>query len=75
MYAMNYPQHSKPTLAESSTRWLFGFFGAAAVFMLLPRTIKFLIKRFVWGVLAEVVAVVIAGLLAEKAADRASRED
>lgn len=72
---MNYSQHTKPSLAESSAKWLFGFFGAAAAFMLLPRTVKYLIKRFVWSVLAEVVAVVIAGLLTEKAVERVSRED
>ncbi len=67
---MDYTRHSEPSLAESSAKWLFGFFGAAAMFLLLPRTVKFLIRRFFFGVVGEVIAVVIAGLLAEKAAEQ-----
>lgn len=72
---MDLSPHTQPTLAESTAKWLFGFFGAMAAFLLLPRTVKYLIKRFVWGVLAEVVAVVAFGLLAERAAERAGRKD
>lgn len=72
---MDHLKHSQPSLAESTSKWLFGFFGALAAFLLLPRTVKFLIRRFIWGVLAEVVAVVVAGLLTEKAAERIGRLD
>ncbi len=55
---------------QSLTTWLFGFFGAIFAFLLLPRTIKFFIKRFFFGIAGEVVAVLLAGLLTEKAVDR-----
>lgn len=72
---MDYTRHTDPSLAESTAKWLFGFFGAIAAFLLLPRTVKYLIKRFVWGVLGEVIAVVVAGLLAEKAAERVGQHE
>lgn len=72
---MDHTRHSDPSLAESSAKLLFGFFGVTAVFLLLPRTVKYLIKRFIWGVAGEVVAVMIAGLLTEKAAERVGRHD
>lgn len=72
---MDLTPDTQTSLAQSASKWLFGFFGAMAAFLLLPRTLKYLIKRFIWGVLAEVVAVVVAGLLAEKAAERVSQRD
>ncbi len=72
---MDHTRHPEPSLAESSAKWLFGFFGAIAVFLLLPRTVKYLIKKFIFGVAGEVVAVVVAGLLAEKAAERVAQHD
>ena len=72
---MDYTRHQDPSLAESASKWLFGFFGAIAAFLLLPRTAKYLIKRLILGVAGEVIAVVVAGLLAEKAAERVSRHD
>ena len=72
---MDYHQHTQPSFAESSAKWLFGFFGAIAAFLLLPKTVKYLIRRFFWSVFAEVVTVVIAGLLTEKAAERAGHSE
>lgn len=54
--------------------YLFGFVGVVAAFFLLPRTLKFLIRRFVFGVISEVVLVVLAGLLTEKAVERLSQD-
>lgn len=54
------------------SRWFLGLFGGAALFLLLPRAVRFVFKNFFFGVLAEVVTVVIAGLLTEKAVDAAS---
>ncbi|HEX7121980.1 MAG TPA: hypothetical protein VF178_06365 [Gemmatimonadaceae bacterium] len=72
---MNHTHPSDPSLAESAAKWAFGFFGAMAAFLLLPRAVRFFVKRLVWGVLGEVIAVVVAGLLAEKAAERVGRTD
>lgn len=48
---------------------LLGFFGVTAAFLLLPKTIKYVIRRFFLSILSEVVAVVITGLLTEKLVD------
>ena len=48
---------------------LLGFFGVTALFLLLPKTLKYVIRRFVLGTIAEIVAVVLAGLLTEKLVD------
>lgn len=53
---------------------LFGFFGVTAAFLLLPKTIKFVVRRFILGIFSEIVAVVITGLLAEKLVDVIGRE-
>ncbi len=72
---MQYPYDSQSGLRGSLTKWLVGFFGSVLAFLLLPKTIKFFIRRFVLGVIGEVVAVVIAGLLTEKAIDKVSNSD
>ena len=46
-----------------------GFLGVTAMFYLLPRTIKFFLRKLVFGVVSEVVAVVVTGLLTEKLVD------
>ena len=48
---------------------LLGFFGVTAAFLLLPKTIKYVIRRFFLSIASEVVAVVITGLLTEKVVD------
>ena len=48
---------------------LLGFFGVTAAFLLLPKTIKYVIRRFFLSIISEVVAVVITGLLTEKLVD------
>lgn len=45
---------------------LLGFAGVTAVFMLLPKTVKYVIRRFVLGTIAEIVAVLVTALLTEK---------
>ena len=52
---------------------LFGFFGVTAAFLLLPKTVKYVIRRFVTGIIGEIVAVVITGLLTEKLVDLVGR--
>lgn len=55
-------------LQRSLWSWGLGFLGVLAVFKLLPRTIKYVIRRFVFGLISEIVFVVIAALLTEKIA-------
>lgn len=51
------------------SRWLIGLFGGVSLFFILPRAVRFMFKTFFVGVLAEVVTIVAAGLLTEKAAE------
>ncbi len=48
---------------------LLGFFGVTAAFLLLPKTVKYVIRRFLLGIVSEIVAVVVTGLLTEKLVD------
>ncbi len=57
----------------SLTQALLGFFGGLATLFILPRALKFVGRRFFLSALGEVAAVVVAGLLTEKAVDRAAR--
>ncbi len=52
------------------SKYIFGLIGGMGVFLLLPRALRFLIRNFFVGVAAEVVTVIMAGLLAQKAANR-----
>lgn len=54
-------------LKMSLARWLLGFFGGIATYLVLPRALKYLVRRFALGLLTEVAAVALAGFLAEKA--------
>ena len=71
---MDFPD-TPPEIRDSLTKYLLGFFGVIAAFLFLPRTIKYLIQKFLLGLMAEVVMVVLAGLLTEKAVDQLSREE
>jgi hypothetical protein len=55
-----------PQTDKSLLSLLLGFFGVTAAFLLLPKTVKFVIRRFITGILSEIVAVVVTGLLTEK---------
>ena len=50
--------------------WILGALGITALIKFLPRTIMYAIRRWVFGLIAEIVMVVIAGLLTEKLVDR-----
>lgn len=52
------------------SKYIIGLIGGMGLFLLLPRAIRFVIRNFLVGVAAEVVTVIMAGLLAQKAADR-----
>jgi len=60
-------------LSDSLARWLLGFFGAIAAFLLLPKMARLFARRFAARLIAELVAFVTLGLLTEKAVDWLSR--
>jgi uncharacterized membrane protein YeaQ/YmgE (transglycosylase-associated protein family) len=72
---MDHPPTTQPGLADSATTWLLGFFGAIAAFLLLPRTLKFVVKRLFFGFVGEIIAIVLAGLVAEKVAEKLGRDE
>jgi Na+/H+ antiporter NhaC len=43
-----------------------GFFGVLGAILILPRALRFFGKRFAFGIVSEIVAIVITGLLTEK---------
>ncbi len=47
-----------------------GFLGVIAFWKLLPRAVSFFVRRWVLGLVAEVIFVVIAALLTEKLAGK-----
>lgn len=61
--------HGRSAPRNSLVSVLLGFFGVTAAFLLLPKTIKYVIRRFFLSILSEIVAVVITGLLTEKLVD------
>ncbi len=56
------------------SRWLLGALGGAGLLLILPRAVRFVLKNFLFGVVAEVVTVVVAGLLTQKAAAQVADE-
>lgn len=56
------------------TNILLGFFGVLGAFLLLPRTAKFMVRRFFMGIISEVLLIVLGGLLTEKLVDMIGRE-
>jgi len=67
-------QVSRSALQDSAVKLFLGFFGTLLAFFLLPKTIKFFIRKFLLGIIGEVVTVVILGLLTEKAAEKLGRD-
>lgn len=71
---MDLTSQPSPRLRTSLISWVLGFLGITALVKFLPRTIKklsqYALRRWVLGLIAEVVVVVIAGLLTEKLVDR-----
>ncbi len=56
-------------LGDTLANVLLGFFGVVAAFLLLPKTVKFLVRRFVLRLLGEVILFITFGLLTEKVID------
>ena len=66
---MRDPDLTRLDLRNPLATYLLGFFGVLFAFTLLPRTLKFLVRKFFFGFLGEVVTVVITALLTEKAVE------
>ena len=66
---------SSSTFSDPIVKWLVGFFGAIFGFLLLPKTIKLVFRKLVFGTVAEIVAIVLTGLLTEKAVEFLGRDD
>lgn len=66
---MRDPDLKKIDVRNPFATYLLGFLGVIFVFKVLPRALRFMGKRFFVGILGEIVAVVITGLLTEKAVE------
>ncbi|GIV58438.1 MAG: hypothetical protein D6746_14720 [Bacteroidetes bacterium] len=71
---MRYDSDTPSDLGDSLATWLFGFFGAVAAFLLLPRALKYFVRRLLVRLVSEAVLLVAAGLLTERIVDWLSRE-
>jgi hypothetical protein len=71
---MDYGRHSRSEIQDTVVKLSVGFFGTILAIFLLPRTVKFVIRKFLLGIMGEVVAIVLTGLLAEKAVEQISNE-
>ena len=69
----NHSQRSP--LSDPLVKWFLGFFGAMFGFMLLPRALKAFFRRFLLGTFSEIVAIVVTGLLTEKAVDLIKKDE
>ena len=57
-------------LLEGLVKSVLGFFGVIAAAKLLPKLFSFTMRRFVFGLLSELIMVVLAALLTEKFAEK-----
>lgn len=58
---------SRSPWQDPIVRGLLGFFGVVFGVLVLPKAIKYIFRRFVLGTISEIVAIVVTGLLTEKA--------
>lgn len=61
---------SSTGLRSSLLTWVLGFLGIAALVKFVPRLLKYATRRWFFGLISEIVVVVLAGLLTEKLVDR-----
>lgn len=64
---------SGPT--DSILKAVLSFFGVIAAFKIVPKAFSFVTRKFVFGLVSQVVWIVIAGLLTEKAAEKFAGKD
>jgi hypothetical protein len=58
-----------PDIADTAVRFLLGFFGGVIAFLFVPRTVKYLAGRFIWGFLGRFIAMVTFGFVIDRFAD------
>jgi len=64
------PRNQPPgDLSDSAVRFLLGFFGGVIAFLFVPRTVRYLAGRFIWGFLGRFIAMVTLGFLVDRLAD------
>ena len=63
---------NQSNLGTTILRWVLGSLGITALIKLLPRAMKYLVRRWLFGLVAEIIIVVLAGLLTEKAVEKLS---
>ncbi len=56
-------------MTGATARWLIGFTGSLAVIFVLPRLVRFAVRNYAFRLVAEIIAIVSFGLLAEKVVD------
>lgn len=61
------------SLPAAARQFIVGFIATALSILFLPKTLKIVVKRFVLGLVGEIIAVATLGLLTEKAVDLLSR--
>lgn len=62
-------------LQEGLLKGLLGFLGVIAAAKFLPKILSFTMRRFVFGLLSEIIMVVLAALLTEKFAQKLTGRD
>lgn len=67
---MKRTSQSSTGLRSSLLTWVLGFLGITALIKFLPRTLSYATRRWVFGLITELVVVILAGLLTEKLANR-----
>ncbi len=68
------PPADQNRLADQTIRLLMGFFGGVAVFLFVPLTIRYLIRRFIWGFVGKFIAMITFGFLLNVLAERLQRK-
>lgn len=59
---------------DTFAKFFLGFFGTILGFLLLPKAAKYFVRRFVLGLVAETVTIILTGLLTEKAIDLIAKQ-
>lgn len=65
---MSNPFDPNDEATSTLVKFVLGFFGIIAAAKLLPRTFVFMMRRYLFSLVTELVVVVIAALLTEKIA-------
>lgn len=66
---------SSDPFQEGVVKWILGFFGVIAAVKFLPKVLGFITRRFVFGLLSEVIMVILAGLLTEKVVEKIAGDE